>query len=169
MEAGTDIPGNGSAPPQISTSGGPEETAEPGDHTPAPLSDEELKTRRRLIIGITAIAIGAVLGLFIIVYLLIQPATDTAKVRDIFIILMALESLIIGLSLIILVVQVASLINLLQNEIKPILESTQRTVNHLRGTTVFLTENMVEPVMKLNESLAAVRSLLGTVGLFRGK
>ncbi len=169
MEAGTEIPGNGSAPPQFSTSGEPEGEAQRPEGAPAQPSAEDLKARQRLIIGITAIAIVAVLGLLLIVYLLIQPTTDTAKVRDIFIILMALESLVIGLSLIILVIQVASLVNLLQNEIKPILESTQRTVNHLKGTTVFLTENMVEPVMKLNESLAALRSLLGTVGLFRGK
>jgi hypothetical protein len=73
------------------------------------------------------------------------------------IIFMAFESLVIGAALIILVIQVASLINLLQNEVKPILDATNETVNTLRGTTTFLSENLVEPVIKLNSYLAGLR------------
>jgi hypothetical protein len=61
-------------------------------------------------------------------------------------------------------IQVAGLINLLQNEVKPILESTSETVNNLRGTTQFLSENLVEPVIKLNSYLAGLRKILGIFG-----
>jgi hypothetical protein len=91
--------------------------------------------------------------------LLASPRTDTARVRDIFIIFMALESLLIGLVLIILVIQLARLINLLQNEIKPIMDSTNETVSTLRGTATFLSDNLVEPVIKLNEYLAGFKQL----------
>ncbi len=74
--------------------------------------------------------------------------------RDIFIIFMALVFLLLSASLVILIIQLATLINLLQNEIKPILESTHETVNTLKGTTTFLSNNLVEPAIKLNESLA---------------
>lgn len=94
-----------------------------------------------------------------IVLLALAPESTTAKVRDIFIIVMALESLVLGVAVIVLIIQVATLINLLQNEIKPILDSTNETVNHLRGTTQFLSNNLVEPVMKLNEYLAGLRKL----------
>jgi amino acid permease len=77
---------------------------------------------------------------------------------------MAFESLIIGAALVVLIIQVAGLINLLQNEVKPILESTSETVNNLRGTTQFLSENLVEPVIKLNSYLAGLRKLLGIFG-----
>jgi hypothetical protein len=70
---------------------------------------------------------------------------------------MALESLVIGVVLVILVVQLAILINLLQNEIRPIIHSTNDTVNTLRGTVVFLSDNLAEPVIKLNEYLAAAK------------
>jgi hypothetical protein len=72
---------------------------------------------------------------------------------------MALESIVIGLALIILIVQIARLINLLQNEIKPIIDSTNETVSTLRGTTHFLSNNLVEPVIKLNEYLAGFQQV----------
>ena len=75
-------------------------------------------------------------------------------------IVIAVESMVIGLVLIILVVQLAKLINLLQNEIKPILDSTNETVSTLRGTTEFLSNNLAEPVIKLNEYFAGLQSFL---------
>jgi hypothetical protein len=98
------------------------------------------------------------------VFGLMQSGEQTAKIRDIFIIFMAFESLVIGAALIILVIQVASLINLLQNEVKPILDATNETVNTLRGTTTFLSENLVEPVIKLNSYLAGLRRFFQLFG-----
>jgi hypothetical protein len=83
----------------------------------------------------------------------------TSRVRDIFIIFMAFESIVIGVALVILVIQVATLINLLQNEVKPILKTTKETVDTLKGTTEFLSSNMVEPVIKLNGYLAVLKQL----------
>jgi len=59
------------------------------------------------------------------------------------------------------------LINLLQNEVKPILDATNETVNTLRGTTTFLSENLVEPVIKLNSYLAGIQRVLKLLGLKR--
>jgi hypothetical protein len=56
---------------------------------------------------------------------------------------------------------------LLQNEIKPILQTTNETVNTLRGTTIFLSNNLVEPVIKLNEYLAGLKRLFDLIGLTR--
>ena len=103
------------------------------------------------------IAALLVLGLVVTgLVLLLQPGTDTARIRDIFIIFMALEFLLIGIVMIILIVQLARLTLLLQNEIKPILDSTNETANTLRGTTAFLSEHLVEPVLKMNQYLAGL-------------
>jgi len=83
----------------------------------------------------------------------------TSRIRDIFIIFMAFESIVIGVALVVLVVQVSTLINLLQNEVKPILKSTKETVDTLKGTTEFLSSNLVEPVIKLNGYLAGMKQL----------
>ena len=118
----------------------------------------------------TGVIIGAVVLLIILgvaIYFLLQPATPTDKIRDIFIIVVALESLVIGVALIILVIQLASLINLLQNEVRPILKATNETVNNLRGTAEFLGENMVEPVIKLNGYMAGLNRMLELMGVRR--
>ncbi|MFZ3070325.1 MAG: hypothetical protein WA110_04285 [Anaerolineaceae bacterium] len=95
-----------------------------------------------------------------IVFLAQADGGVTSKVRDIFIILLALEMFVIGVALVVLIIQVASLTNLLQNEVKPILNSTTETVNTLKGTVKFLSDNVSEPVIKLNQSMASVNKLL---------
>jgi hypothetical protein len=105
----------------------------------------------------------ALLG--VAIFFLLQPATPTDKIRDVFIIVVALESLVIGVALIVLVVQLASLINLLQNEVRPILHATNETVNTLRGTAEFLGESVVDPVIKLNGYLAGLTRMLELMGI----
>jgi hypothetical protein len=114
--------------------------------------------------GIILAVILVLAGIVLAVYFLLQEGSPTSTIRDIFIIFMAFESLIIGGALVVLIIQIASLLNLLQNEVKPILQSTSETVNTLRGTTEFLSENLVEPVIKLNSYLAGMRKLFGIFG-----
>jgi len=130
----------------------------------APEVQPEKKSKTWLIILVGAVIVTLVVGGII---LLAQDSTDTPKVRDIFLIFMALESIVIGAALVLLVIQLASLINLLQNEIKPILKSTTDTVNTLKGTTEFLSENLANPVIKLNSSAAGLRKLIDLIGLFK--
>jgi nitrate reductase gamma subunit len=140
------------------------------ENTSAISPEEEAATQaskrrqRWMAVGITAGVIVFLALLALAIYALLQNDARTANIRDIFIILMAFESLIIGAALVVLVIQIASLTNLLQNEVKPILQSTSETVNTLRGTTEFLSENLVEPVIKLNSYLAGLRKLFGIFG-----
>ncbi len=137
---------------------------------PAPLPEEpttsnEAESRSKRILTIVIIAvIVLVLLLAVAIYFLLQPTTPTDRIRDVFIIVVALESLVIGVALIVLIVQLASLINLLQNEVRPILTATSETVNNLRGTAEFLGENMVEPVIKLNGYLAGMNRVIELMG-----
>jgi len=128
----------------------------------AGISPEQKRSQRAVTIGIgIAILVFLLLTIAATVALLRQDAETTSKIADVFIIFMALESLLIGLVLVILIVQLARLINLLQHEIKPIVESTNETVSTLRGTTQFLSENLSEPVIRLNEYLAGMSALFG--------
>lgn len=107
--------------------------------------------------------VGLIVGLF---FLARAEGQVVSQVRDIFIILMALMMVVIGVALVVLILQLANLTNLLQHEIKPILHSTTDTVNTLKGTVRFLSDNVSEPVIKLNESLASIKKL---VDIFRIK
>jgi uncharacterized protein YqhQ len=145
---------------------GPSEEAATAPTNAQSSSQEAQQQKIIIILVISAILFLALIIASIVVLLL--PATDTAKVRDVFIIFMALESLFLGLTMVILIIQLARLINLLQNEIGPILESTNETVNTLRGTSEFLSDNLVEPVIKMNERAAGVNQALKIIGLVRG-
>src|SRR6188508_295531 len=107
--------------------------------TPQELAAEaeaERKQRQTIIIASICVVLGLI-ALIAIGIWLIQPGTPTDKIRDVFIIFLALESLIIGAALVVLIVQIATLMNLLNNEIKPMLEATNETISTLRGTTQF--------------------------------
>ena len=128
---------------------------------PAPASHDSSGDSRKTIYIVIAAVVVIVAALVAGIVVLARSGPGvTGQVRDIFIIVMALESLVIGAALVILIVQLAILINLLQNEIHPIIHSTNETVNTLRGTVTFLSDNLAEPVIKLNEYLAALRKLL---------
>ena len=143
----------------------PEPVTAASEHTP-----EQIEQDKQMKRTMTAAIIGGIILLVLVglaIFFLLQPATPTDKIRDIFIIVVALESLVIGVALIVLVVQLASLINLLQNEVRPILKATNETVNNLRGTAEFLGENMVEPVIKLNGYMAGLNRMLELMGIRR--
>jgi hypothetical protein len=133
----------------------------------------KLRKQRLTIIGIVVLII-IILGVLVTgIIFLISPgltSLDTvSRLRDIFIILMALESLLIGLALTILIIQIARLTNLLENEVKPILDSTNETISNLRGTTKFLSDNLVEPVIRLNEILAVFQRVADILKLTRNR
>ena len=113
-----------------------------------------------LLLGITA-------GLFFAIAAMIQNPDQTETIRDIVIIFMAIEMLLIGLTLVVLLIQLARLTTLIQTEIRPILDSTNDTVSTLRGTTRFLSNNLVRPVIKANSAAAAIRQVLRLIGIGR--
>lgn len=83
-----------------------------------------------------------------------------AFVRDLAIILLAVESLLVGIVLIVLVWEVRNLAKLLREEIKPILESADETARTVRGTTVFVSENLVNPVVRISGFASGVMQAL---------
>lgn len=145
-----EIPQTESAPaPVTQPTAAPQETPVEAPQSKAPL----------IIAGIVVLVLLGLLVTGAVLLMQEDQAARTAQVRDVFIIFMALETLVIGVALVILTVQLSILINLLQHEIKPILNSTNETVNTLRGTVKFLSDNLAEPVIKLNEYIAGFKRL----------
>ena len=152
----------------------PARAPQPAPPTPPVLTPAEYAARqaqqrqmRTIIIVAAVAAVVLLLLLAVAVYALLQPGVPTDRIRDVFIIVVSLETLIVGVALIVLLVQLASLINLLQNEVRPILEATSETVKTLRGTAAFLGESVVEPVIKLNGYLASIQRVLELMGVKR--
>ncbi len=125
------------------------------------------RMRTYLAIGVGVLVVVVVASVFAVLAMLRSP-DQTETIRDIVIVFMAGEALVIGLALVLLIVQLARLTALLQNEIRPILASTQETLDTVRGTTAFLGNNLVDPVIKANSSLAAVRRAIDLLRPGRG-
>jgi amino acid transporter len=124
--------------------------------------------QRLIVVGVIALLLLIITGIvFAVIGLSKMPEDQTGKIRDIFIIFMAVEFLIIGIALVVMIIQLAALINMLQNEVKPILNTTNETVSNLKGTARFLSDNMVEPVIKMNEYLAGIKKFMDMVNIFK--
>lgn len=140
------------------------DTPPPGDTVP---SGDKIPTLW-IVLGVVIVLL-LIAGIIFAVNVMINNPAQTETFRDIMIIFMAFVFLFIGLALIILLVQLARLTNLLQYEIRPILEATNETVGSLRGTTQFLSDNLVAPVVKANSSFAALRRAIELFGFSRPK
>lgn len=144
---------------------------------PAELSLAERKARRLFIISLTIAGLFLVGLIVLLVFLSIDayhaggqptPATIvTGLLRDAAIIFVAFETLIIGILLIILMVQVQSLVVLLRDEIRPILETANETLTTVRGTTQFVSHNVVSPVVKWSGYLAGFQAILREIAGLR--
>lgn len=133
----------------------PANTTEPTTNV---VEQPESQSKIWLVILVAVVIIGLIITA--IVLLSNSSLETTSRVRDIFIIFMAFESIVIGVALVVLVLQISKLINLLQNEVKPILKSTIETVDTLKGTTEFLSSNLVDPVIKMNGYMAGLKKVL---------
>jgi hypothetical protein len=133
-----------------------------------PLSADEQRKRKLIRAGFIALAVVIVVGLIVLAVLGIQPQNQeyTRGVRDVMIIAMAFLSIAISALLILLVYQVTMLTLLLRDEVKPLLESINETMNTVRGTAVFMSNNVVEPTIKVASTLSGVwRSLETLAGI----
>lgn len=129
--------------------------------------------KRPLIVGaIVALVIIALFGL-IGWWLFVNPEA-TAVLRDIFIIFLGLGVLLVILLLIALIVittylvlKVNDLIHLLDREIRPMLAQVQETTNTVKGTTTFISDQAVKPVIATASAMAATQAIFRS--LFRRK
>ena len=92
-----------------------------------------------------------------VLYGLVSHPPLTAILRDISIIVLALVTIITSIFLAILLFQLQSLIVLLRDEIYPILDSVNQTANTVRGTTNFVSDAVVSPMISAASYVSGVR------------
>lgn len=87
----------------------------------------------------------------------------SATIRDIAIIVIAVQSIVIGVLIGVLIWQIWRLVKLIQTEIKPILDDAQATAGTVRGTATFVSDNVVNPVIRTNREVARWTAILRSV------
>ncbi len=124
----------------------------------------ELVPRLYVAIGIIVVLVLAILFILGVVWVAQNHADTVAALRNVMIIALALMSCIFGIVLLIMFVVVIRLVNMLEFEIRPILEKTNETLGTVQGTTTFVSENVVRPVTRASSNIAGIRR--GLVTLF---
>jgi hypothetical protein len=135
------------------------------EFTPEPID------KRPLIIGIVIASAILLISIIVGVWLYLHP--DVADVvRDIVIIYLGISAFFILIALVILIVMIGyltlktnDLVKLLDREVRPLLYNIQETTNTVRGTTTFLSDKAVQPVIATVSSIAAVKAIFRS--LFR--
>jgi len=98
--------------------------------------------------------VGSVWG---IVWLARTQAATVEAVRDVLLIALAIESCLFGIVLLFMLLMIVRLVNMLEFEIKPILEKTNEAIGTVRGTTTFVSKNVVKPVTEARVHVAGIR------------
>jgi len=147
----------------------PAPTTEATPTVEATPSADELR-KRRLILGLSIAGLVVILALLILATIwAVQPQNQgvTRGLRDVAIIFLAFLSIVIGAMLVALLYQVTMLTLLVRDEVKPMLESINETMNTVRGTTVFMSNNIVDPTIKVASTLSGVWRTLETLAGIR--
>lgn len=114
------------------------------------------------IVGLMAIGlIGFVLLCLIFALIVSLTASETwAPViqifRDIFIVIMVVEVILVIGAVAILILQIARMLIMLQSEIKPILDNARETTKATRATAEFVGKNATDPLIKLKTFFAGL-------------
>jgi hypothetical protein len=110
-----------------------------------------------VIIGVAVVLVLGVALILAIIFLAQNYPAELEAIRDIFIIALALESCLFGVVLMLMLVMLIRLVNTVEFEIKPILEQTNETIGTIRGTSTFVSKNVVQPVAKATGFVNGVR------------
>ena len=119
---------------------------------------------RYLVIALGGLGGVIILGLVIAVVGSIVNSDGVANffriLRDFFIIVLALQGILISVALVVLVLQLTALINLLENEIRPLIKETRETMTTVSGTTKFVSQNVTTPVIRVASAVTGASTLL---------
>jgi hypothetical protein len=124
---------------------------------------EEAIPTAYVVIGVLVLAVLGIVAVALIIFLATNYAPQLEAIRDVFIIALAFESCIFGIVLVLMLIMLIRLVNTVEFEIKPILEQTNETVNTVRGTSTFVSRNVVRPVVKTTSFVVGFRRGLATL------
>ena len=134
---------------------------------PSPVPNDRSSGRSiSLIIKLIALlGIALIFGLLIFGLVIAVTAAETWAplvqiIRDIFIVILVLESVLIATALTILMLQAAGFIIMLKTEIKPILDNTRETTRMTKATAEFVSKNSADPLIQIKSFISGLLAFL---------
>ena len=135
------------------------------------MNESDKKNFQIALIGILVVVIVL---LVVMCYLLFSRPTETEIIKNISVIILALESIVVLLLLGVVIGMLWWLIQTLERKITPILDTTNETVNNVsetvntvRGTATFVSDTVVSPVIKVVSYASGVKRAIKTLTKWR--
>lgn len=142
----------------------------PKSEVESPEARPPMDPRAKLMIIIACIAVVIIVALLVGAgFFLRSRPDDTSFLRDIAIIILAFETLVVIFFLGVMTVLLIYMILTLEREIKPVLNATSETIYTVRGTTTFVSDTVVSPIMQAASVVGAVKGVAQAIAGLRPK
>ncbi len=129
----------------------------------AEAGEKKSGSKTPLIIAAVCLVIAGLIWLFVVL-----DTETTGKIRDTMLVIYVLESIVSVTALVVLIVQIARLVNFLKYEIDPILKNTDKTIKKFSGTVSFLCDNAVEPTVNAASTISGIKNAAsGVLSIFK--
>ena len=132
----------------------------PGEQVAGAVNNTRKRIRR--VVLITTLTPAILFGLMFVVAIVIAladvegAAALVRTIRDLMLVFIALELALIFVAIAILLVQVARLLNLLTEEIAPLLDATNETVQAAQNTVDFAGRNVLGPFIDFSSFMTTI-------------
>jgi hypothetical protein len=131
---------------------------QPKNGVESPEARTSMDPRAKKMIFIVSIAVLVIVALLVAAgFFLYSRPQATTFLRDIAVIILAFETLVVIFFLGVVTVLLIYVILTLEREIKPVLNATSETVHTVRGTTTFVSDTVVSPIMSAASIVGAVK------------
>jgi heme/copper-type cytochrome/quinol oxidase subunit 2 len=117
-------------------------------------------TKRNLFIGGAALLSILITGAICYAFFAFPNAAPIT--RDILIIILAIESIVVFVFLGLMIWQLYQLIKLLREEVIPLINTTKDTVEQVKHTTTFVGQSVAAPVISVSGFLAGAKAMIDT-------
>lgn len=117
-----------------------------------------------LLVAFVILGFLIVLALALWIYAAATPVQGLAALRDVAIVILALESILIMFIMLVIVILLWDLLSVIRRELIPLLQSTLEsasdTAHTVQGTTTFVSEYFIAPLIKTSSTLAGAQAVL---------
>ena len=132
--------------------------------TTHPISEPQQRISPRVIwISVISVSVLLIALIGFVIWMAFAFPERVEAMRDVFIMLFALVSCSAVVVMMMMLVAMIRLINMIDYELRPILEKTNETVTMVQGTTNFVSKNVIQPAIETTSFIAGVRRGLKTL------
>ena len=143
---------------------------QPTSEVKSPEARTPMDPRAKTMIFIVVIAFVVIVALLVGAgFFFRSRPEDTTFLRDIAIIVLAFETLVVIFFLGVMTVLLIYVVLTLEREIKPVLNATSETIYTVRGTTTFVSDTVVSPIMTVASIVGAVKGVAQAIAGLRPK